>query len=277
MALRIDPSLLRSLLVLGSVVEARDAYTGGHLWRVGTYARLLAEAAGLDKVQVFTAGLGGFLHDLGKIGVPDEILRKPARLTDGEYAVVKTHPRVGRELLQPHPLAFLALDAVASHHERFDGGGYPEGLAGEETPLMARIASIADAFDAMTSTRPYRRGMPTEQAVAILRAQRDHQFDGPLIDCFLGLAAAGKLDPVVGHSQLGRKMASCPHCGPIIAVPKRLDDGAVIPCRACAGALRLHRRGDSFEAEPLGPADPQRLAPQPDFDTVDEFTARLPA
>lgn len=129
MSANIDKKLLTSLMVMGSVVEARDAYTGGHLWRVGHFSRLLAEKIGLDRNQVFLAGLGGFMHDLGKVGVPDAILNKAGPLTDIEYAVIRTHPAIGASVLEEHPLAALALDAVIDHHERPDGKGYPHEVA----------------------------------------------------------------------------------------------------------------------------------------------------
>ena len=111
-------ALLHTLLGLSMIVEARDPYTGGHLWRVSQFSKLLAQQAGLSRRDVALCEIGGFLHDLGKVGVPDAILNKPDRLTDGEYAVIKTHPTVGGRLLAHHPLANLTMDAVVGHHER---------------------------------------------------------------------------------------------------------------------------------------------------------------
>lgn len=274
----IDQKLLRSLLVLGSVVEARDAYTGGHLWRVGHYARLLATSAGLDDSGVFLAGVGGFLHDIGKIGVPDAILRKPAALDAAEYAVIRTHPMVGHDLLREHPLAYLALDAVTYHHERADGHGYPAGLFGDETPLVARIVSIADAFDAMTSSRPYRRALPVEVALRNLVQAKGRQFDAALVERFVAAHAAGQLDGVLGFSHHDRPLAVCSHCGPVIAVPPALKEGDLVPCRSCAGVFRIHRRGRGFEAEWVGRTDdPELLKPQADLEAVAEFAGVLPA
>lgn len=117
--------LLASLLTMAWFVEARDPYTGGHLWRVSRYAYLLARSARLSDGEAARIGLGGFLHDLGKVGVPDAILRKPTGLTDEEYTVIKTHPHMGSRMLAGHPLAQLVNDAVLLHHERPDGAGYP--------------------------------------------------------------------------------------------------------------------------------------------------------
>ena len=160
--------MLKTLLVMVWMVEARDPYTGGHLWRVSQFSRRTAEAAGLPPGEVMRVMLGGFLHDLGKIGVPDAILRKPGALTDEEYATIKTHPEIGRRLLAGHPLRGLVEFAVHLHHERPDGQGYPGGMRAGTIPTEARIVGICDAFDAMTSTRPYRQGMPVERALQII-------------------------------------------------------------------------------------------------------------
>lgn len=267
-----DKKLLASLLTLSSVVELRDPYTGGHLWRVGSLSRLVAEAIGLDAEGVFLAGLGGFLHDLGKIGVPDAILRKAGPLSADELAVIKTHPTMGAELLGDHPLAHAVVDAVLSHHERPDGSGYPRGLHAEQVPLVARIVGVADAFDAMTSTRSYRPGMPIERALAIVEEERGRQFDTPLADALAALHGRRQLEHIVGHSDHGRPLAVCPNCGPIVAVPRVKDDGDAIFCRNCGGEYRLHRNGDAFALEPIGSApDPSVLRPVPESDVFPEF------
>lgn len=160
--------LLKSLYGLSMIVEARDPYTGGHLWRVSQFSRLLAEASGLSPRATALAELGGFLHDLGKVGVPDSILGKPGKLDAAEFDVIRTHPAIGQRLLTPHPLSHLAIEAVVGHHEMPDGKGYPRGLRGDAIPAVARTVAIADAFDAMTSTRPYRPGMPIATAMAII-------------------------------------------------------------------------------------------------------------
>ena len=121
------------------MVEARDPYTGGHLWRVSQFSMLLAKTIGCSRFQIAKIGLGGFLHDLGKIGIPDFILNKPDKLTDDKYAVIKTHPRLGSDPLSSHPLRDIAHDAIYLHHETPDGKGYPTGLIGDKIPLEARI------------------------------------------------------------------------------------------------------------------------------------------
>ena len=274
----IDKPLLKSLLGLASVVEVRDPYTGGHLWRVGQFSKILAEKAGLETDAVFLASVSGFLHDLGKIGVPDAILRKPGKLTDEEFAVIKSHPTMGVELLQHHPLADLAIDAVHHHHERFDGHGYPDGLDGQQTSILARIVCITDAFDAMTSTRSYRVGMPIDKALSILTEEKGRQFDGGLVDHFSALHLTdGRIEHIVGHSDHGRKLASCPSCGPIIEVPRSAGAGSTVFCRACGAKGLLHAVGDSFQVEHIGSAkDPSELRPRPEEDVLDEFVEAAP-
>jgi len=148
-----NQDLLHTLYSMAFLVEARDAYTGGHLWRVSQFSTRLALAGGFSKPQAVTAGLGGFLHDLGKVGVPDSILNNKGKLTETEYAVMRTHPELGAQVLQGHPLAPLAMDAVQNHHERIDGRGYPAGRNGVALSDTAKIVALADAFDAMTSIR----------------------------------------------------------------------------------------------------------------------------
>jgi putative nucleotidyltransferase with HDIG domain len=185
----LDSGLLKSLLVFGAVIEARDAYTGGHVWRVARLAEKLAKKAGLSGNAIFLAAIGGFIHDIGKVGIPDSILNKPDRLTDLEYEIMRTHPQTGKKILSMHPLAPLVIDAISHHHERADGDGYPEGIPREEVSIGSRIVTIADAFDAMTSTRPYRKGMTKEKAIAILQSESGSQFDGALVDLLVDLAA----------------------------------------------------------------------------------------
>lgn len=274
--------LLASLLTMAWFVEARDPYTGGHLWRVSRYARLLAEHAGLTHAEVAQIELGGFLHDLGKVGVPDAILRKKDRLSDEEYAVIKTHPDIGLRMLAGHPLAALVRDAVHLHHERPDGKGYPKGLQGEAVPVMARIVGICDAFDAMTSHRPYRPGMPIDQALAILRREKGVQFDEKLTDVFIALGAEGHLDHVLGHSDDGIPLQSCPMCGPTLALRRGLKAGQKIYCRNCAGEFALDTHEGGLLAKPTGRQGTMAdLEPEADVDliqrTVSAAVAVLPA
>jgi hypothetical protein len=244
--------LLKSLYVMASMVEARDPYTGGHLWRVSQFSRMLAAESGLSGQEVARIAVGGFLHDLGKIGVPDAILNKPDRLTDDEYSVIKTHPAVGARLLAGHPLADMVQGAVLSHHERPDGDGYPQRLTARDIVVDARIVGICDAFDAMTSTRPYRRGMATNRALAIIEEALGRQFDAELGGRFLNLGRTGMLDPIVGHSDAGIPLQDCPLCGPVIVVRREHQTGDYVYCRHCGGEARVERVDDRIQLAPTG-------------------------
>lgn len=239
-----DHDLLASLLVMAWFVEARDPYTGGHLWRVSRYAQLLAEAAGHDEAVVARIALGGFLHDLGKIGVPDAILRKRGPLVADEFAVIRTHPQVGARLLAGHPLAGVVRTAVLSHHERPDGAGYPHGLAGHAIALDARVVGICDAFDAMTSARPYRRGMAVAEALAALVAGAGRQFDAQLCELFVELGRTGTVHHIVGHSDDGIPLHECLMCGPTLVRRREDAPGDRLYCRNCGGEYELGKGAD---------------------------------
>ena len=277
MKLNIDKRLMKSLIMVAAVVEARDAYTGGHLWRVSQFAKLLAEKAGLSTDDVTLVSLGGFLHDLGKVGVPDAILVKPGKLTEQEYDIVKTHPVIGAYLISEHPLGELAHDPIRHHHEWVNGKGYPDGLHDETISIYARIVSIADAFDAITSTRSYRQGTSIDIALTKLDQGRDHQFDGTLVDHFLGLGQTDSINHIVGHSDEGVHMVTCPKCGPVITVPKTAKDGDTSYCRPCAARFRLHRSDDTFVAELTGKnINAEELKPLADIGPINDFVHQAP-
>lgn len=165
-----------------NTIDAKDSYTCGHSDRVATIARLLAEELGLDEVESQRVYLAGLLHDIGKIGVPDHILMKAGKLTDSEFEMIKKHPVIGYNVLRDlHQISYV-LPGVLHHHESVNGLGYPAGLKGEQIPLVARILAVADAFDAMTSNRPYRAGMPFGKAYEILRNRAGVQWDARVVE-----------------------------------------------------------------------------------------------
>lgn len=267
--------LLKSMLSLATVIEAKDPYTGGHTWRVSRYARLLAENIGLSEDEVFVVHFGSLMHDIGKVSVPDPILNKEGKLTNVEYDIVKKHPETGWSLVREHPLGVLALDIVTSHHERYDGLGYPRGLAGNQISLFARITAIADAFDAMTSARPYRAGMAAETVYQLMAQESGKQFDPILLAAFLDLGRHGDLDHILGHSSEERLLHSCAYCGPIIVVPANWRSGEQVICPKCLGNFDVHPDGGSFELEWDKSVNPAWV-PQPDTATVDEVTYYAP-
>ena len=174
-----------TVTVLAQAVEMRDHYTGGHTVRVTEFALLLGQQINLSSEDLSLIHIGTPLHDIGKIGIDDEILRKPGKLTTAEFDIMKTHPVKGAKILEQIGDLAHVIPIIRSHHERWDGFGYPDGLRGEKIPRLARIVAVADAFDAMTSDRPYRQGLSPVDAFAELERQKGKQFDPELASAFL--------------------------------------------------------------------------------------------
>jgi len=168
-----------------ATLELKDPYTRGHSERVASYALLLAQAIGrLSKEEEKSFYYACLLHDIGKVNVPDSILMKPGRLTNEEYEIIKSHPVIGAEAVKNVEEIMDSISVIQSHHERWDGKGYPDQLKGEETPLLARITAIADAFDAMTSSRSYRAALPVDEAFQRIIEGKGSQFDPMLVEEF---------------------------------------------------------------------------------------------
>ncbi len=167
-----------TLLRLAKAGEYRDQETGNHVLRMARYSRLLAEQLGLQESACRDIELAAPMHDIGKIGIPDEILLKRGRLTKAEFEVIKAHPRIGYEILKDSPSKYLQLGAVIAygHHEKFDGTGYPQGLSGEQIAMAARIVAVADVYDALTSTRPYKQAWTSARAQRYVREQEGRHF-----------------------------------------------------------------------------------------------------
>ncbi|MFH1070168.1 MAG: HD-GYP domain-containing protein, partial [Candidatus Glassbacteria bacterium] len=173
------------IAALANAIEAKDEYTEGHNDRVSRLAVMLGAAAGLGPKELDLVRMSGILHDIGKIGIPDSVLNKQGPLDAEEYAMITSHPRQGEKILMPLRSVMDVRDVVLFHHERFDGRGYPQGLAGEEIPFFARIVAIADSFDAMTTDRPYRRAFTRQEAIAELENGSGKMWDPRLITLFL--------------------------------------------------------------------------------------------
>lgn len=176
-----------TLFRLAKAGEFRDEDTGNHVIRMARFSRLIAEAIGLDAQESETIELAAPLHDIGKIGLPDHILLKTDRLTEGEQRIMQRHPVIGYEILKDSPSKYLRMGALIAlgHHEKFDGSGYPYGLVGDHIPLPARIVAVADVYDALTSRRPYKAAWLSDEAVRYLQGHRGLHFDPMLVDAFL--------------------------------------------------------------------------------------------
>lgn len=172
---------------LSRAAEFRDPETGAHIQRMSHYSALIARQLGQPRDFIDALMMAAPMHDVGKIGIPDTILLKPGRLTAEEFAVMKQHPQIGYDILKGSSSAILRLGAsiALTHHEKFDGSGYPRGVAGKDIPLEGRIVAVADVFDALTSERPYKPAWPLSRAIALLREGRGSHFDGDCVDALL--------------------------------------------------------------------------------------------
>jgi putative two-component system response regulator len=209
----LEQARLEILARLAVAAEYRDDDTQQHAWRIGRSCGLLAGAIGLDDGPVELVRRAAPLHDIGKIGIPDAILLKPGRLTEDEFESIKTHTTIGAEILSGSQgsLLLLAERIALRHHERWDGGGYPDGAAGEEIPLGARIVALADMFDALTHARPYKPAWPVREAVTEIVSQRGRQFDPGLVDAFAALDHQVLMSPVgEGERRVGSSIGRSP-------------------------------------------------------------------
>ncbi|HEX6988822.1 MAG TPA: HD domain-containing phosphohydrolase [Bacillota bacterium] len=201
---RLERTLLQTVTAMSAMVEGKDDYTEGHCQRIAEMALSVGIRLGLPQDRLNALMYAGILHDIGKVGIPDAILGKPGRLTDKEFEIMKTHPTIGREILEKIEALRDVAEIVEQHHERYDGTGYPRGLSGEEIRVEARILAVVDAYDAMTSTRPYRRARRREDAVAELRRCAGHQFDPRIVEVFLASLGGDGL-PMRGMDDVGQQ------------------------------------------------------------------------
>ena len=184
---KLEKAYLDNIETLRFTVEAKDTYTRGHSDRVSEYSVLIGKKLGLSEEDLKTLRVGGLFHDIGKIGVPDNILLKESKLTDEEYNEIKKHPSIGAHILSSATIFQDIIPIVKHHHERYDGNGYPDHLKGEDIPYLARIAAVADSFDAMTSKRTYRDSLPIDVVISEFKRCKGTQFDPNLADLFLDI------------------------------------------------------------------------------------------
>ncbi len=187
-------NLVDTLNALITTIEAKDPYTHDHSHRVTEYAVALARLLGMGEEELEMLNFAGRLHDIGKIGVRDEILIKSDRLTDEEFAVIRRHPEIGDRIVAPLGLAETERAIIRHHHERWDGKGYPDQLAGEAIPFLARVVGVADAFDAMTSTRSYRKAMTLDTVLTEMERCSGQQFDPHIVRVWVDAVRAGTID-----------------------------------------------------------------------------------
>jgi HAMP domain-containing protein len=208
-----------SIHMLANAIDEKDPYTRGHSERVAYYSMVIARHLGMSAEEVERVHLSGIIHDVGKIGIEDKILRKAAALTDEEYEIMKQHPTKGAHILDAVPLLKAMAGAGLMHHENVDGSGYPDGLKGDDIPLLGRIVSVADAFDAMTTDRPYSKAMTFEMAMARLRFLAGKKFDLACVDAFEKAAQAGDLTPAKARraSVAARQLDAGPAAAPVSA------------------------------------------------------------
>jgi putative two-component system response regulator len=195
-ARQIESLLVEALHALATAIEMRDDYTGGHVERVARYAVATGRELGMDTDDLRHLWVGALLHDVGKIGVPDHILKKPGRLSDEEYEEMKRHPEFGAGIMARSSFLRPGIPAVLHHQERWDGAGYPAGLSGEGISIEGRIIAVVDTYDAISTSRPYRGASPREQALAEIRRCAGTQFDPDVVEAFIRAAAKDfPLDP----------------------------------------------------------------------------------
>jgi len=184
---------LGSIRMLAAAIDEKDPYTRGHSGRVAKYSILIAQQLGLAADELEKIRISALLHDVGKIGVDDRVLKKPGALTPEEFALMKQHPLKGANIMRPVAQLKEMLPGIELHHEHVDGGGYPHGIQGDEIPLMARIIAVADTLDAMTTNRPYQTAMDLEFAMNRIVALANTKFDAAVVDALSRVVNAGKL------------------------------------------------------------------------------------
>jgi putative nucleotidyltransferase with HDIG domain len=210
-----------TLEAMGDALDLRDEETEGHSRRVTAYTIALARSIGIETEELRTIARGAFLHDIGKIATPDCILLKPGRLNTDEMTTMREHCERGYEMVRKIPFLREAAEIVYTHQERFDGSGYPRGLRGEAIPLGARIFAIADALDAMTSDRPYRKGTSFESACAEIAQCSGKQFDPEIVEAFLAMPIDSWTDLRAEVTRMPTAALSSTFCRPLLAPGKR--------------------------------------------------------
>ncbi len=237
----IERARIQTLSVVANAIEGRDHYTVGHVWRVTKFAEALAEEVGWDEEMMEKLRLGGPLHDIGKIAVEDSILRKNDPLSDKEYEQMKIHPEKGVRMLKNCKALEPAIPFVLYHHERFDGAGYPFGLSRTDIPVEGRLLAVPDAFDALTSNRPYREGLDPDIAIKEIKKQRGTQFDPRFSDAFVKIYRKGKVNSILQEYYKGKDSVCCPYCSTFTKVNSSQREKDTIVCPVCHQKIKVYK------------------------------------
>ncbi len=246
-----------TLIVLSNAIELRDHYTVGHTWRVTRFAMEIGKRLGWDEEKLDECEMGGILHDVGKIAIDDAILRKPGGLTSEEFAKMKVHPERGARLMQDVEFLMPLIPYALYHHERWDGKGYPFGLSGENIPMEGRVLAVADTLDAMTSNRPYRKGMDPAVALEEIQKMAGTQFDPQIVELLVACHQDGSINRILQnyHEQDGHSIA-CPFCSTYITVPEDLAPDMEIQCGVCHRRIVVRYQNDMYYGELLAETEP---------------------
>lgn len=253
---QLESDFQTTLRLLANAIELRDHYTAGHTWRVTHFSIAIATELGWNEERIRLMEMGGALHDVGKIAVPDAVLQKPGRLTEDEYAQIQVHPERGAALLSESKKTQALIPHCLYHHEKYDGTGYPRGLKGEDIPIEGRIVAVADTFDAMTSNRPYRKGLDVKIAIAEIEKCKGTQFDPICADAFIRAYQEGTIDHILQdyHQGDGRSVV-CPFCSTYIALGDNDDVDSLLACGICRRSVRVTRVDDAWVGQLLSQAE----------------------
>lgn len=247
---KLQKSYQDTLIALANSIELRDHYTVGHTWRVTNFALEIARTLGWPEDKLRECEMGGVLHDIGKISVDDAVLRKPGHLTEEEFDKMKVHPEKGARLLQDIEFLAPCVPYALYHHERYDGRGYPFGLKGEEIPIEGRLLAVADTFDAMTSNRPYRKGLDPNFAIAELEKGKGTQFDPLVVDAMVKCFKEGKIDRLLqDYYKKEEKSIACPFCSTYLRLAEGVEAGHEIPCGVCHRQIRVKYQNETYFGE----------------------------
>jgi HD-GYP domain-containing protein (c-di-GMP phosphodiesterase class II) len=246
-----------TLVVLANAIELRDHYTVGHTWRVTHFSLSMARELSWSEEKLKEVEMGVVLHDVGKIAVDNAILSKPGRLTDEEYEKMKIHPQRGQDLLDDVERLRPLIPYCLYHHERVDGKGYPFGLEGDNIPIEGRLVAVADTFDAMTSNRPYRKGLDPDVAISEIEKGKGTQFDPLCAEALVNCYRNGKIDSILqANYEKHERSIVCPFCSTSILLPEDARQDSFFECHVCRRAVKVHIENDTWFGE-LMPRAPQ--------------------